>query len=226
LGDIIALSLSAFSLGIISGGSPCALPLVPGFISYLSTQAPKLGNRARYLVGLVVILGVTTGMVGFASAATLFHASLTSLITVATPIVVGILILFGSLLILNHNPFYRIPQFTIPKMQNPLLMAFAYGGLYGVIALPCSSLVLLPFTIAISLSTVSAFQAFSIFLIFGLGLGMPVVVVSLLSRAQGDWLVRQFATRARLMGLLGGAVMIGLAIYDLVILYPQLSLFL
>jgi len=113
LGDIIALSLSAFSLGIISGGSPCALPLVPGFISYLSTQAPKLGNRGRYLVGLVVILGVTTGMVGFASAATLFHASLTSLITFATPIVVGILILFGSLLILNHNPFYRFPQFTI-----------------------------------------------------------------------------------------------------------------
>jgi cytochrome c-type biogenesis protein len=161
-------------------------------------------------------------MVGFASAATLFHASLTSLITVATPIVVGILIIFGSLLILNHNPFYRIPQFTIPKMQNPLLMAFAYGGLYGVIALPCSSLVLLPFTLAITLSTVSAFQAFTIFLIFGLGLGMPVVV----SRAQGDWLVRQFASRARLMGLLGGTVMIGLALYDLVILYPQLSLYL
>jgi cytochrome c-type biogenesis protein len=226
LGDIVALSLSAFSLGIISGGSPCALPLVPGFISYLSTQAPKLGNRGRYLVGLVVILGVTTGMVGFASAATFFHASLTSLITVATPIVVGILILFGSLLILNHNPFYRIPQFTIPKMQKPLLTAFAYGGLYGVIALPCSSLVLLPFTIAITLSTISAFQAFGIFLIFGLGLGMPVVVVSLLSRTQGDWLVRQFARRARLMGLLGGRIMIGLAIYDLVILYPQLSLYL
>jgi cytochrome c-type biogenesis protein len=225
MGDLIALSLSAFSLGIISGGSPCALPLVPGFISYLSTQALNLGNRGRYLVGIVVILGVTSGMVGFASAATLFHASLTSLITIATPIVVGILIIFGSLLILNHNPFYRIPQFTIPRMGNPLLMAFAYGGLYGVIALPCSSLVLLPFTLAITLSTVSAFQAFSVFLIFG-GLGMPVVVVSLLSRAQGDWLVRQFANRARMMGLLGGTVMIGLALYDLVILYPQLSLYL
>jgi cytochrome c-type biogenesis protein len=165
-------------------------------------------------------------MVCFATAATLFHASLTSLITIATPVVVGFLIIFGSLLIMNLNPFYRIPQFTVPKIQNPLLMAFAYGGLYGVIALPCSSLVLLPFTLAITLSTVSAFQAFSIFLIFGFGLGMPVVVVSLLSRAQGDWLVRQFAIRARLMGLLGGAVMIGLALYDLVILYPQLSLYL
>jgi cytochrome c-type biogenesis protein len=226
MGDLITLSLSAFSLGIISGASPCALPLVPGFISYLSTQAIKLGNRGRDLVGIVVILGVISSMIGFASVATIFHASLTSLITVATPIVVGILILFGSLLIINRNPFYLIPQLAIPKMQRPLLTAFAYGGLYGVIALPCSSLVLLPFTIAITLSTVSTLEAFGIFLIFGLGLGMPVVIVSLLSRAQGDWLVRQFEIRARLMGLVGGGIMIGLAIYDLVILYPQLSLYL
>ncbi|HYY92773.1 MAG TPA: cytochrome c biogenesis protein CcdA [Candidatus Dormibacteraeota bacterium] len=224
--DLLALSLSAFSLGIVSGGSPCALPLVPGFIGYMSSQASNLGDRGRSLVGLIVILGVTTGMVGFASAATLFHTSLTGLITVATPVVIGILFLFGSLMIINHNPFYRIPQFTLPKMKSPLLTAFGYGGLYGVIALPCSSLVLLPFTIAITLSTVSALQAFIVFLIFGLGLGMPVVVVSMLSRAQGDWLVRQFASRARLMSLIGGAIMIGLAVYDLVILYPQLSLFL
>ena len=105
-------------------------------------------------------------------------------------------------------------------------MAFGYGGLYGVIALPCSSLVLLPFTIAVSLSTVSAFQAFILFLIFGLGLGLPVVVVSVLSRAQGDWLVRQFARRARLLDIVGGGIMIGLALYDLIILYPTLSLYL
>ena len=226
MGDLVALAISAFSLGIISGGSPCALPLVPGFISYISTQGNSLGNRGRYFVGLIVILGVTTGMVGFAMAATVFHTSLASLITVATPIVVGILILFGALLIVNHNPFYRLPQLSLPKTKSPLLMAFGYGGLYGVIALPCSSLVLLPFTIAVSLSSVSAFQAFTVFLIFGLGLGLPVVVVSLLSRAQGDWLVRQFAQRARLMDLVGGGIMIGLALYDLIILYPTLTLYL
>src|SRR5215469_12748656 len=153
MGDVLALALSAFSLGIISGGSPCALPLVPGFMTYLSSQAGNLGNRGRSFVGIVVILGVTAGMVGFASAATLFHASLTSLLTIATPVVVAVLIIFGSLLIIDRNPFYKIPQFTIPKMRSPLLVAFAYGGLYGVIALPCSSLVLLPFTIAVSLST-------------------------------------------------------------------------
>ena len=224
--DFLALSASAFSLGILSGGSPCALPLVPGFIGYLSIQADRLGERARSFVGIAVILGVITGMVVFALGAAVFHTSLTILITAATPVVVAILILFGALLILNHNPFYRLPQVSIPRMGNPLFSAYAYGGLYGVIALPCSSLVFLPLTIAISLSSLSAIEAFLIFLTFGLGLGLPVVIVSILSRAQGDWLVKQFASRTRLMNTIAGVIMIGVALYDLIILYPSLQLFL
>ncbi len=146
--------------------------------------------------------------------------------TVATPVVVAVLILFGALLIVNHNPFYRIPQLRIPRMGNPLFSAFAYGGLYGVIALPCSSLVILPFTIAVSLSQVAALDAFVIFLAFGLGLGLPVIVVSFLSRAQGDWLVRQFARRTRLMNTVAGIIMIGVAVYDIVIVYPFLRVYL
>src|SRR6266852_79558 len=215
MADLLALSASAFSLGILSGGSPCALPLVPGFIGYLATQADKLGERARSLIGIAVILGVTTGMVVFALGAALFHTSLTILITAATPVVVGILILFGALLILNHNPFYRLPQVHIPRMGSPLFSAFAYGGLYGVIALPCSSLVILPFTIAVSLSSVSLVSSFTIFLSFGLGLGLPVIIVSVLSRAQGDWLVRWFAIHNRTMNLLAGVLLIGIALYDL-----------
>ena len=225
MADLLALSASAFSLGILSGGSPCALPLVPGFIGYLSTQADQFGERARSFVGIAVILGVTTGMVVFALGAAVFHTSLTILITAATPVVVAILILFGTLLIVNHNPFYRLPQVHIHRMGNPLLSAYAYGGLYGVIALPCSSLVILPFTIAISVSSLSAIEAFLIFLTFGLGLGLPVVIVSILSRAQGDWLVKQFANRTRLMNTIAGIIMIGVALYDLVILYPSLQLF-
>src|SRR5260370_21007675 len=166
MADLLALSANAFSLGIISGGSVCARLLVPGFICYLSTQADKLGERAKSFVGIAVILGVTTGMVVFALGAALFHTSLTILITAATPVVVGILILFGALLILNHNPFYRLPQVHIPRMGSPLLSAYAYGGLYGVIALPWSSLVILPFTISISLSSLSAIEAFIIFFTF------------------------------------------------------------
>ncbi len=226
MADPLALVLSSFGLGILSAGNPCALPLVPGYLGYLSSQSSKLRDREKSFIGITLVLGVTTGMVLFALAATLLHISLGKLLTVATPIVVAVLVLFGALLITSHNPFYKLPQLTLPKMGNQFVSAFAYGGLYGVIALPCSSLVILPFTIAVSLSSVSLVSAFTIFLFFGLGLGLPVIIVSFLSRAQGDWLVRWFAMHNRTMNLLAGVLMIGVAVYDLTIVLPFLRIYL
>ncbi len=226
MADPSALLLSSFALGILSGGNPCALPLVPGFLGYLSSQSAELRGNEKSFIGITVVLGVITGMVIFAIAAALLHVSLGRLLTVATPVVVAVLILFGALLIANHNPFYRLPQLTLPKMGNHFVSAFAYGGLYGVIALPCSALVILPFTIAVSLSSVSPVSAFAIFLSFGLGLGLPVMIVSFLSRAQGDWLVREFAKRSRIMNTLAGMIMIGVAAYDLIIVLPFIHVYL
>jgi cytochrome c-type biogenesis protein len=226
LADPLALVLSSFAFGILSAGNPCALPLLPGYLGYLSSQSSRLGEKEKSFIGIVLVLGVTTGMVLFALAATLLHISLGNLLTVATPIVVAVLIFFGALLITSHNPFYRLPQLTLPKMGNQFVSAFAYGGLYGVIALPCSSLIILPFTIAVSLSSVSLASAFAIFLFFGLGLGLPVIIVSFLSRAQGDWLVRWFARHNHSMNVLAGVLMIGVALYDLVIVLPFLRIYL
>ncbi len=226
MADPLALVLSSFALGIVSSGNPCALPLLPGYLGYLSSHSSQLRGHERSFIGITLVLGVIGGMVLFAVAATALHVSLGSLLTVATPVVVAVLILFGALLITSHNPFYRLPQLTIPRMKNNFVSAFAYGGLYGVIALPCSSLIILPFTIAVSLSSTSAVSAFAVFLSFGLGLGLPVVIVSFLSRAQGDWLVRWFARHNRSMNLLAGVLLIGVAIYDLVIVLPFLRLYL
>jgi len=226
MGDPLALVLSSFALGIISGGNPCALPLLPGYLGYLSSHSSQLRSHEKSFIGITLVLGVITGMVLFALAATLLHVSLGSLLTVATPVVVIVLIVFGALLITSHNPFYRLPQLTIPRMQNNFVSAFAYGGLYGVIALPCSSLIILPVTIAVSLSSASLLGAFTVFLSFGLGLGLPVIIVSFLSRAQGDWLVRWFAKHSRTMNFLAGVLLIAVAIYDLIIVLPSLRLYL
>lgn len=166
-------------------------------------------------------------MLAFAAAAAIIRTSLGALLTIATPAVVGVLIFFGTMLVAGHNPFYRLPTLKIPRLRSSLLEAYAYGGLYGIIALPCSATVIIPISFAISVSSnpADALSVFFLFLLFGLGLGLPVIVVSLLSRAQGDWLVRQFAMRSRTMNLVTGAILIGVAIYDLVVVFPLLSLY-
>jgi cytochrome c-type biogenesis protein len=226
MSDPFALVLSSFALGVLSGGNPCALPLLPGYLGFLSSHSADLRENEKWFIGIILVLGVTTGMVVFAFVAALFHISLGSLLTVATPIVVAVLLIFGTLLITDHNPFYRIPQLTLPRMENHLVSAFAYGGLYGIIALPCSSLIILPFTLAVSLSSASLVGAFAVFLSFGLGLGLPVMIVSPVSRTQGDWLVRWFASHHKKMNLLAGAILIGIAVYDLIIVLPFVRLYL
>ncbi len=221
--------LAFFALGIVSAGHPCSLPMLPGFLGYLSSQGGRLGERQRSLVGILVVLGVLTGMVGFAAAATIAKTSVGGLLTVATPAVITILVLFGILLITNHNPFLRLPYPTMPRSGGPLVQAYAYGGLYGVIALPCSLTTILP-ALAVLLTPLPGirppdpFNAFVLFLAFGLGLGLPVIVVSLISRVQGDWLVQEFAKRSRTVNVIAGVVMIGVAAYDAVLVYLVLQL--
>ena len=47
-----------------------------------------------------------------------------------------LILLFGILLLLNHNPFKTLPQIQLPVLHHPFGKAYTYGLLYGPIALP------------------------------------------------------------------------------------------
>jgi cytochrome c-type biogenesis protein len=86
--------------------------------------------------------------------------------------------------------------------------------LYGPIALPCSG----PFVVsifALSVTVGDLLGKLGIFLWFGLGFGVPLLALSLLSGATAQWITRQFARRARLVNTIGGFLLVGIGIYDL-----------
>jgi cytochrome c-type biogenesis protein len=118
------------------------------------------------------------------------------------------------MLLLNFNPFKRLPQIQVPLLSNPYTNAFVYGLLYGPIALPCSGpLVVGIFTL--SLTAGEAVSKLGIFLWFGLGIGLPLLALSFLSGATQRWLTRQFALRARSINMVGGMLLVGIGLYDL-----------
>lgn len=49
---------------------------------------------------------------------------------------------------------------------------------------------------------------------FGLGFGLPLLALSLLSGAAQRWITRQFAIRGRLINIIGGVLLVGIGIYD------------
>jgi cytochrome c-type biogenesis protein len=202
------------------------LPLYPGFLAYISGGQAGLQNKtSRYFLGFFVLAGVLTMMLALGGIIALLSISIGEALSVVIPIADFIIILFGILLLLNINPFKRLPQIQVPVLSHPFINAFTYGLLYGPIALPCSGPLVVSI-FALSLTAVEAFSKLNIFFWFGLGFGIPLLLLSFLSGAAQRWITRQFAIRARLINVVSGLLLLGVGIYDFRVNWPLLQIYL
>jgi cytochrome c-type biogenesis protein len=208
--------LTSISLGLLSTTSPCVLPLYPGFLAYLSGKSEAIENRfGRYSLGVFVLLGVLTMMLALGMMIALLSVSVGSALSITIPLADILIIGLGIALLLDFNPFKRIPQIQVPLLKNPYVNAYIYGLLYGPIALPCSG----PLVVGIftySLTAGEVLSKLSVFFWFGVGFGIPLLVLSLLSGAAQRWIVSVFSRHARIVNLIGGILLIGIGVYDLV----------
>jgi cytochrome c-type biogenesis protein len=205
--------LTSLSLGLLATTSPCVLPLYPGFIAYLS-GAHTEGHKSRYFLGVFVLLGVMSMMLALGGIISLLSISIGSALSVIIPLADGLIISLGVLLILNINPFKKLPQLRIPGFSHPFINAYVYGLLYGPIALPCSG----PLVVGIfaySLTAAEALSKLSVFFWFGMGFGLPLLLLSLLSGRLQRQITRFFAVHARLVNLMGGLLLVAIGLYDL-----------
>jgi cytochrome c-type biogenesis protein len=206
--------LTSISLGLLATTSPCVLPLYPGFLAYISGGQDRLQSRtSRYFLGFFVLAGVLTMMLALGGIIALLSVSIGRALSVVIPVADLIIVLLGVLLLLNINPFKRLPQIRIPVLAHPFVNAFMYGLLYGPIALPCSGPLVVS-VFALSLTAAEAFSKLNIFFWFGMGFGIPLLALSFLSGAAQRWITRQFAVRARLINVLSGLLLVGVGIYD------------
>jgi cytochrome c-type biogenesis protein len=208
-------ALTSLSLGLLATTSPCVLPLYPGFLAYLSGGQEKLQNgRSRYWLGFFVLTGVLAMMLALGALITLLSVSIGQALAWAVPLADLLIISLGVLLLLDVNPFKRLPQLQVPGLSHPFANAFVYGLLYGPIALPCSGPLVVGI-FAFSFTAGEAVGSLAVFLWFGLGFGLPLLALSLLSGAMQRRLTRLFAERARLVNVVGGLLLVGIGIYDL-----------
>jgi cytochrome c-type biogenesis protein len=223
--DVIRLltGLGPFGLGVASAASPCLLPLYPTFVGYLASNAGRFeGRRALGAIGFLILAGLLTTVVLVGVVLTAVSAPMAPLLSVLTPVVDGLLIGLGLLLIANRNPFARLPVMRVPVLANPYGQAFAYGAMLGPLALPCAG----PFLVGllgISLDYADAVGRIGTFVLFGLGFGLPLLLLSLLAgfraRATVGWVVRHH----RAVEIVAGVVLIVVAVVDLVDKAPLLT---
>lgn len=207
--------LTSLTLGLLATTSPCVLPLYPGFLAYLSGGQEGLqGKTSRYFLGFFVLAGVLTMMLVLGGVIALLSVSVGKALAYIIPVADLIIILFGVMLLFNVNPFKKLPQIQVPLLSHPFANAFVYGLLYGPIALPCSGPLVVSI-FALSLTIADALGKLNVFLWFGLGFGIPLLLLSFLSGIAQRWITRQFAMRARSINLISGLLLLGVGIYDL-----------
>jgi cytochrome c-type biogenesis protein len=211
--------LTSIGIGLLATTSPCVFPLYPGYLAYLSASQGNNDTDDKhhirpYVLGFFVLLGVLTMMLALGGIIAALSVSIGKALAVVIPLADLTLILLGVLLLLDRNPFKMLPQIKIPALQNPLLNAFIYGLFYGPIALPCSGPLVVSI-FAVSLKSAGFLSRLSTFLWFGLGFGLPLLVISFFGGAFQRPITLLFARNARWVNLASGVLIIGLGIFDL-----------
>ena len=204
-----ALALAA---GVLSFSSPCCLPLMPGYVSYVSGVAGSdgtalvrsrvLGAAALFVLGFSLVF--TTLGAGASVLGPLLLRNRLVLIQVA-----GAFVVFMGLVTMGlfRVPFlYREVRLDLRRIRPgpagaaPLGMAFAIGWT------PCIGPILAGILTAAA-STSSAVWGAALLFTYSLGLGIPFLLLAYVSARGGavtSWLKR----RARLVELAGGTVLV------------------
>ncbi len=207
----------AFTLGLGSAASPCLLPLYPSFLAYLSANTSALaGRRATGLLGLIILGGVLTTMLVVAVVLVIVSVPIGSLLGYLIPFVDGLLIVLGVLLLIGRNPFERLPGASVPIVANPYGQAYLYGLMLGPLALPCAGAFALSL-IAYSVGLAETLPRIVTFIAYGLGFGLPLVLLSLLAGAQRERIVRFITSRHRAIEVIGGILLVAVGVGDLII---------
>lgn len=207
----------AFTLGLASAASPCLLPLYPSFLGYLSANATSLsGRRGSGLLGLIILLGVLTTMLAVAAILVVVSVPIGAILGYLIPVTDALLIGLGVLLLSGRDPFARLSTVRVPFVANPLGRAYLYGLLLGPLALPCAGAFALAL-IAYSIGLAETLQKVLVFLVYGLGFGLPLVLLSLLAGSRQRQIVRFVTSRHRAIQIVAGTLLILVGIGDLLL---------
>ena len=210
--------IAAFAAGMISFLSPCVLPLVPGYISYVSGSAATNGVRnpdtrwSALLPGLYFVLGFSSVFVALGASSTLLSRVLLSYRYETNLIGGAVIILFGIFTtgLIPMPRLERDVRYHGELASGKLSGAYLLGLAFGFGWTPCIGPVL---GAVLAVSSISTNTSAGIILLtaYAAGLGIPFLVSALFTES----LMRRMTTMrksGRWLKIGAGAVMIAMGI--------------
>ena len=222
--------LTALAAGAISFLSPCVLPLVPGYVSYVAGNSATVGQHQSswgsrlpaLLLSVFFVLGFSTVFIALGASATGLSRLLLWYRYEANIIGGAIIVLFGV---------FMTGLIRIPWLQRDLRFhgkarggrpagAYVLGLAFGFGWTPCIGPVL-GAILTVSALSVTASSGIALLAIYSIGLGVPFI----LSAAFTDGLVSRLKRMRRAGQILQIAAGGGLIVMGVAMITGQLSAF-
>lgn len=177
---------TAFAAGVISFLSPCVLPLVPGYVSFVAGssledlrdgQAPRL---QALLLAITFVLGFSIVFVALGAGAT-YLGSVLLTYKYELGIVAGVIVTLFGLHMLGLTPFNLMnaeARFHLDVPGGRTLSAFLLGIAFAFGWTPCIGPVL-GAILALSASTADVSKGIVLLSVYSIGLGVPFLLAAM-----------------------------------------------
>ncbi len=213
------VALIGFLGGLITGISPCILPVLPVvfFSGWSGTDDTGRDNSSAARPYLVI-----AGLVCSFSVVTLAGSALLSALhlpqdairwaALVTLTLIGLGLIFPPLQHLIERPFARIPQRQIGS-NNLRRSGFGLGLTLGALYVPCAGPVLAAIVVAGGTTSIGSIGLPTLVLTatFAIGTALPLLIFALAGRRVAER-VGAFRRRQRVVQVAGGITMIVLAV--------------
>ncbi|KAF5990674.1 cytochrome c biogenesis CcdA family protein [Streptomyces sp. WAC00263] len=222
-GPLLLALLLALAAGALSFFSPCCLPLVPGYLSYVAgmtganASGPADGRGTRWRVtvgGLLFVTGFAVvftsygALFGGAGATLLVHQRTLTVVLGAFTIALGLL--FAG--VLERLPLSGLSWRLKYRPRAGLLGAPVLGALFAIGWTPCIGPTLAA-VLTLATDSASAGRGALLSFTYSLGLGVPFLVAAF----SFDGAVRRFAfARRHARGVMrfGGALLVVVGVME------------
>ncbi|PIT92672.1 MAG: cytochrome C biogenesis protein [Candidatus Harrisonbacteria bacterium CG10_big_fil_rev_8_21_14_0_10_42_17] len=202
----------AFLAGLVSFLAPCVLPIIPGFLAYLSGTSLKDSNAHRWEVffnSVFFVLGFSTI---FAILGVLLNTILEAFaydVQIWLSRVGGALIIFFGLYLIG---LIRIPflerehkiNIATGKFKSRYITSFLFGAAFAAGWTPCVGAAL---GAILGLAATQPGIAFYLLLAYSIGLGIPFLIVGLFA-TQASKVINRFGKTIKYINIAFGILLI------------------
>ena len=216
--------LIAFGAGLISFLSPCVLPLIPGYISFISGSSLNelLEKKKINLIPLFLFsLGFSFVFIIFGAAAS-FLSQILLQNSQTLRIIAGVVIIVFSLQLIGvlNIGFLNFEKKIYTQKNNNILFSFIVGMAFAFGWTPCIGPIL-GSILALASTEETIFQAIILLSFYSLGLAIPFILSGYLMQ-RFLMFSKNFKKNINLVSKIGGIILL---ITGVLILTNQLQFF-